>query len=565
MSRPLLAARSNALATVTWLAAVMVAAIYGVFFFVRLRHNIGAINWTSDYSSPFTMTESIAQGGNGGHTVLSTYGMYLGLWFGLLTEWLPFHRELWEGVPIVVFLATALTVSWCVAQFATRRAAILAALIITVCSPWTMAFVLGSVAHNTTYLATALLGAYVIWLMRRDDRQRAVTISVPLLSGLALGLCIASDLLVSVTGVVPLAVTALAIVLARPAAWRRVAGSILATLAVSVPVALITTAIMHAQGYVTVPTPSAVDLAPLSDLYSHVRWLIQGLQLLFGGYLGQGLDTGDMNSYLTPIPGGQHAAIGIACDLVTAAAFAALIFCGLRASRTIFNRTARTPAELSRQLHIVFWASSALVACGSFVLSTRAGLGHASYYATTILSLAAVLPLAMRPGSVARTLVPAGACVFFVAGLIGLTSHYLSAIEPPISKYASRIVQLAEANDATAGYAGYRDASSLTWSSHDHVFVRPLFQCEVLGGVLSCPLFECPNPAGAEMCPFFLNRVPSWYVPEERRTFLLVDRADYISVIPAGLGRPVAAYLVGSIGMLIYPYDIASRLGPPPT
>jgi hypothetical protein len=103
----------------------------------------------------------------------------------------------------------------------------------------------------------------------------------------------------------------------------------------------------------------------------------------------------------------------------------------------------------------------------------------------------------------------------------------------------------------TYGYAGYWDASSLTWSSREQVLVRPLS--------------ECGNPAGAAICPFFLERVPSWYVPQQRHTFLLVDPASqYVVTLPAGLGPPLESFSIGPMRMYIYPYDVASRLGPAP-
>ena len=121
----------------------------------------------------------------------------------------------------------------------------------------------------------------------------------------------------------------------------------------------------------------------------------------------------------------------------------------------------------------------------------------------------------------------------------------------PLARYASKIVRLADENHATVGYAGYWDASNLTWNVNLRVAVRPVMQC--------------PNPTGAGMCPFFLERVPSWYVIQRRRSFLLVDPSDqFLASLPLGLGRPSARYTLGSLRMYVYPYDIASRLGPPP-
>jgi hypothetical protein len=94
-------------------------------------------------------------------------------------------------------------------------------------------------------------------------------------------------------------------------------------------------------------------------------------------------------------------------------------------------------------------------------------------------------------------------------------------------------------------------AASLTWNSHERGLVRPIVQCA--------------NRGGASICPFQFMRVPSWYVPRRRHTFLLVHPNElYIVTVPAGLGPPTAAYAIGPLDTYVYPYDIASRRGPAP-
>jgi hypothetical protein len=98
----------------------------------------------------------------------------------------------------------------------------------------------------------------------------------------------------------------------------------------------------------------------------------------------------------------------------------------------------------------------------------------------------------------------------------------------------------------TAGYGGYGEASSLTWNTHGRVVVRPVM--------------ECQGVEGTTICPFYLVAPSSWYVPERRDTFLLVDSEEpWLSSLPSGLGKPVASYAFGEMRMYIYPYDIASR------
>jgi hypothetical protein len=128
-----------------------------------------------------------------------------------------------------------------------------------------------------------------------------------------------------------------------------------------------------------------------------------------------------------------------------------------------------------------------------------------------------------------------------------LTGNYMN-VSQWISETAPAVTKLAAANHVSYGYGGYWTASSLTWNTHGRVTVRPLLECE--------------NPAGTNLCPFYEARVPSWYQPKQRDTFLLVDREEaFVSAPPRGLGPPLKSYSFGAMRMYIYPYDIASRLG----
>lgn len=526
-----------------WLLAGLLAAIYLVLFLIRLGGNIGAIDWVSDYSSGFTLAETIARVGDGGHTVISTTGAWVPLWFGLITAKLPLHRQLWEIMPTLLFIATALTISWSVAKIAGRREALLSALIVLVASPWALRIFMAAVAHNVVYPGTALLGAYLVWLAKGDPRRRLTTYAVPTLAAIALGVCIASDSLLIVAGVVPFAVAALIAVARRERRSRLAGASALATAIGAVPVAILTTAIMHSGGYHTLPP--AFKLAPFAIISENARLLFDGLRELSNGYLGPSW------------PGTLHTAVGVACTIVLVAALLTLLFVGVRGTtRFIVSGLRRSErassAELALGLHTVYWLASAVAVCAAFVFSTIAdGTTHASYYVTVIFSIAAVLPLLLGKRTVTRSLVLAGACVFFLGSVVGLKRNYLQVTQPALAGYATQITKLAEANHVHTGYAGYWDASSLTWNSHERVIVRPLE--------------ECANPTGAPICPFFLMRTPAWYVPRPRHTFLLVDPGQlYVVTLPGGLGKPIASYTIGPIHMYIYPYDIASKLGPAP-
>jgi hypothetical protein len=541
ITRPSLrrAAGSYSLATLIWLIPFAIALIYIVVFAVQLPHNLRALWWDSDYASGFTVTQGLAEAGTGGHTLLGSTGAYVPLWFGLLTASLPLHRELWEIGPTALFILTALTVGWSVRQVASTRAAALSALLIFVASPWALDIFMAAVSHNIVYPTTALVGAYLVWLARGGRRRRLSAFAVPVLAGIALGTCLASDLLLALTAVIPLAVVGLLAAVRRDRRSRIVGVSALTTAVLAAPIARLTSVIMGSLGYVTLPPSS--ELASFSMLPLHGELLLAGLKRLFNGYLGP------------EEPGPLHAQLGVACDVVMAAALLTLLVVG---ARTVVSfiwtglRRARAesePIQLATSLHVIFWVGSALVTCVGFAFNTRVENTHAAYYATVIFSVAAVVPLLMRLGSPVRFLLAVGASIFFAASLLGLTSHYMDNNPAPIAPDEAIVVKLAKANHVKVGYAGYWDAASLTWNSDERVLVRPA------------------GNSNGRLVPFSLERVPAWYVPQQRHTFLLVDANEpYINYLSEGLGRPLATYSFGAVHMYIYPYDIAAQMGPPP-
>ena len=533
-----------------WLIPFGLAATYGVIFLVQLRHNLWVLNWNADYASGFTVPESIVKTGTGGETVLGTTGGYVALWFGLLTATLPLHRELWEIGSTLVFIATALTVGWSVAQVADRRVAAFAVLLILVASPRALYIFMAPVPHNTVvYPCTALLGAYLIWLIRTAGRGRAIFAVAPL-AGIVLGACIASDSLVIATGVVPFVLTALLIGLHRGRRPKLATACALATAAVAVPVAKLTSSIMGSLGFVTI-APATV-IASLSTLPRHAELIWEGLNGLLNGYLGQAAS-------------GWGSALGTACEVMVVAALLTLLAVGVRTTaRFIWSGLRRDGETAAPQLmyssHVLYWAGSAAATCAAWALSIRIEYVHEAYYATLVFSIAAVVALLMGSRAPTRWLISVCASIFFLASIVGLTNHYMESYVLPIARgpgtngyvprtayYTSDITSFAKANHVVVGYAGYGDAPTLTWVTRGQVIVRPVQICQ--------------NPSGVDICPFFLERVPSWYQPEQRRTFLLVDTAEgYLPGLPEGLGEPLAAKRFGPLRMYVYPYDIASRM-----
>ena len=303
---------------------------------------------------------------------------------------------------------------------------------------------------------------------------------------------------------------------------------------------------MKADGYVITAPP--LQFTSLSQVPAHVRLMATGLRDLFNGYLG------------VRYPGTLHALFGTLCTILLIASLLVLLWTGLKNLVVLLRRGPRSADAIARPLHVVYWFTSAVVVCAAFLFTNASGAGnstHESYYLTLVFSAAAVIAL-FAPGPNPRTtserlrwVIPLGLAVFAIAGIVGLKREYITVTyRSPIAADAATIVRLARESGATTGYAGYWDASNLTWNTREKVNVRPIEQCT--------------NARGAPICPFFLMRSPYWYIPRQRRTFLIVDPNElYVTSLPSGLGRPLAVYRLGVIDMYVYPYDIASRLGPP--
>jgi hypothetical protein len=531
--------RALELRTLPWLIPFAIAAGYIVLFLVKFPHNVTALGWDPDVGSAFVIPETVARSGTDGATVMASAGQWVPLWFGLLTAQLPLHRELWDIAPTLGFVATALIVGWSVAQLASRRAAVLAVLIGVVSSPLALAFFMAPFSHNTVYPCTALLGAYLIWLARAQGRKRATSFLVPPILGVVIGTCMASDLLLAATAVIPLTVTALAAGLQRERRARLLTLSSLTTVVVSIPVAKLTSSIMKSAGFLKLPSP--VHVATLSELPARAELLFKGLKADFNGYLG------------SEAPGPFHAELGIASDIVMSAALLTLLVVGVVTtvrfvSSGVSRAQSRTTSELARPLHIIYWVASCATACGAFwVAGEGPTTTHESYYATAIFSVAAVLPLLLSARSPARWLVPAGASVLFIAAFVGLTEDYVN-VSAVLARSAKNITRIAAENHVQAGYTNWGDASGLTWGTHERVIVRPVVECETNVGIALCPGFQA--------------YVPSWYAPKQRHSFLLIDANEpEVRAPPANLGKPIAVYSFEAMRMYIYPYDIASRLG----
>jgi hypothetical protein len=545
-ARSSFAGRAGKLAALVWLIPGGLAVAYVVEFIVHFSHNMWVLGWISDYAFTYTSPEELVSTGMGGHMFLGTYGMYVQLWFGMLTARLPLHHQLWLIAPKAVYVGAAALVGWSVTQLANRRAGVLAVVLACACSPFALGTFMAPAVHNTTYPGIALLGAYLLWLTKGAARQRAIAIAVPLLVSIVIGVSFASDDLLVPTGILPFFLTAVLALTRRDRQSKRVALTAIATVLAAVPIAWLTSTIMASLGYGT--EVQSLTLTPLSLLHTHFNLLIFGLKLLFNGYLG------------VLAPGVMHTPLGFACDVFASLALLAMFVYGARAALELVcsgrqeehrEDGPRSLVRLRVNLHVIFWSCSAAMACGAYLLSDYYDSDHRAFYASTLLAVGAIVPLFAVAASRLRWLVPIGASIFITASLIGLVLEYnVVRFYTVLPGYQPEIERLAESNHVTVGYASYGGATSLTFNSHKRLIVRPVA--------------PCPGAIEVNICRGGHFTMDSWYVPRARHSFVLVEPnftpVGNLTVRPTGLGRPLASYQVGPIEMYVYPYDVASRI-----
>ena len=111
---------------------------------------------------------------------------------------------------------------------------------------------------------------------------------------------------------------------------------------------------------------------------------------------------------------------------------------------------------------------------------------------------------------------------------------------------AKQIERIAARDHLTVGYAGYWDASPVTWATGFRTQVYPVSVCD----------------QRQHLCRFDLHFISSWYSPRPHTgSFLLTDPSlQNVWIRPPDLGRPAAVYRIGRLTMYTYPYDLAAKI-----
>jgi hypothetical protein len=497
---------------------------YVVLIALRLPQVIRWQNADSDVASTYVVAAALFHG-HAGQVQLSTQGSWLDLAWQFLTQSLPDHRVLWEVWPPALGALTGAALWWAVARVAGRTAGVLAAVLLLATSPDGLMNLISEPWHNTSTLGAVVLGAYAVWLAR-PERLRVVTVPLVAMT-LLTGVFLACDHLLMIIGLLPfLAAAGLGAAVSRDP--RPALAAALTALGAGL-VATAVSALTRALGLRT--TTPGLWPASTHMMLVHLRWLAAGLLRLGNGIAVQR-------------HGSLEAVLVVGAAVVTVCGLGALIWVTRDALRG-------RHAEPERAVHATYWFGSALCAVLAYVVTSAAYEPSDRYIFIVVVAVAATVPLLWRRGPRARRSLAAAATVYIAAGMAAFAAgamHTPAVIITGTSiPESGRIAAVVRRDHLSVGYAGYWNASSLEWSSHERLHVYPL-----LG-------------TANRAAPMFSMRVASWYIARRATpSYLVLAPGDptLADTTPSWLPRPTRIVHLGQVTLEIWPYDIAAYLAP---
>lgn len=534
---------------------VLAVVAFAVALLWRLPRLVEAISWNADALAPALIAERAADATAGiegvGATVLGDISSASTLWFHLLTTSIPGHRALWAYWPAVLAVATALLVGWSCWRLAGRWAGILGAGLVLAAGPDTLLTFLAPAFRGPTWLSTALLAAVLVVWCRRLDRPVTASVAPAAAAALVVGVNLASDPLLALSGVAPLVLApGLIWLLDRTPSSRRVLLLSLGTTAVIAVVTLASSALLRAGGYVTRREEFGggyTRMADAGDVVGHIPLVGKGILALAGA----------------PDMGGQIQGPAPVRWVLAAALLVGLV-AALWPSRGQARQDGDAPATLAlaRRVYGAFWGIAAAAVSAGYLLSDIPGesvvvsVPGTRYLVPLLLAAVAVLPVVLYSADApARRRAGAGvaAMAIVAGGALGLANRDIERAQlTELSAQAPRIAQWLDEKGVDRGYASYWSAGPLSYHTGlDVLAVRP-----------------CVSFARETLCPVALNGRRDWYRPVgELSSFVVVDAVRPGDAVTPGawrgnFGRPAEMRRFGSMVVRVYPYDVAERLAP---
>jgi len=522
-------------------ALLLGAFTYLVDLLVNFHTFIGNLYLNADIAAAPVIGELFHDRGPGGAVFLGNHPWYATVVWELLTRPLPFHRQLWEGGPLLLQLLIVAAVFWGLLRVGGRMTAILGACFTLCLSMRDLALMLQPDGHTGAWLVAALLAVAAVEIAGSGlDRIAPPRLAGAAACGVIAGFFLSSDLLALFAGVAPLliAVALSARLSPMPVLLRQLA-EVVAVLIPTVIVALLVVHFMHASGVHPSPWPPAKTFVALENVGHNFTVFYQSLLAgLMGEFFGSTI-------------GVTTALYALACAAgLLSLAFAIKVATGLPPV-TGLQGLAPADQRRTRRVWVTYWSASAsLISLAFLVTQVPQDVGGARYLMGLVIAIGALFPLvAIRPHKRWGLALAVG-----IAWVLGTTLNlFTNGLGPAANisyRFISEVKALALRYDARIGYANYWATSPITWETRTKLIVMPVVNC-----------------AGVRLCGYDIGSISSFYKAKPGvRSFLLNDPAagPPTVAIPPELGKPLAEYHLGEATLLIYPYDIASRFAAGP-
>jgi hypothetical protein len=517
----------------TW-AFLPLGLLYVFLVVTHLSHMLVNVYGNADASSAPVLGEFYVDRA-GSNVILANLPWFSTLIFELATKWMPAHRLIWEIGPYVLGLLSITLMAWTAWRVAGRWAATVTGLILLCAGPPVLELMLWLNDHTTTWYSLALLAAFVVLMAERGSAMGWLPLTaITLFVGVIVGINVASDKELLVSGLLPLLFAGIATrVLSPNPRTTRIMVLCMAAAAVAGVSAVATTSIMHSAGVFL--AFYELKFASLEAISTNVKLWWQCIVVL-----GNGNFPGEAIKFTT--------ALGFACAVMSVGM---VLLIPRYTWRYIEGRRSTDEAiNECLSVYMMFWAASLVCLSAGFIFtSVPVGLESTRYLVGLVYAVAAMVPLLARSGVVARAFVVVGTSVFLLASAIALGKSEVAKAplaQGPSTRVAEAVARTAESMHATRGYAPYWDAAPITWRSDFRVQVAPFVGC-------------VGSPTG--LCPGALNYIDAWYRPGLFRTFLLTDSSGHPWTPPTALQREaIATYRFGTVTMYVYNHDIVTSL-----
>jgi hypothetical protein len=514
-----------------WLCWLPAGAAAGYAFVLvrRLPDIVDQLTWNADYVSTMALAQSIGSGGKTGHAIIVQVGYF---WFDLAVLPLPFHKVLWLYAPYAMALLALVLLTWVSGRLGGRFAALLTASLGLAASPLVLSTQAADAYHGTTWFGTALLAAFLAWLLTSRP-GRLATLVVALVVAVMVGFATASDPLLGPTGDAPFAAALLLVWLVRRKEVE--SRALLTGLAVMAAAGLVALGLVLTDrllGYTSSFPRGLTHFVAPERLSLHMHQLASGLFEVAG------------------MPAGGSA-LGVVLGL--------LLVAGVVLPPIWLVLSVRGSMRAPLLAVIAYWSGSALFLAAAFVFSDVPSdfLETSARYLVSMFFVAvATVPLwaAQDPRRLAALAVPAS--VFILGNAASVEQDASTGwFENSFSMQLPEVITFLEAQGLTRGYAAYDEASPMTLKSDFHLLVRPVTEQFVTADEM------CAQP----ICPYAYNSVSDWYGGGVGPTFILFDpqMARLGLPPPDALDPPVTVLRAGRFAIYVYADDVASHMGIP--